>query len=151
MTTTSPTVDGRAIGLAHYASRAVLEGVLARHGVTFPQSVALRFAVASGRPLGRAELAGHLAGSLKVTGADAAAVVDALIDAGLLAAGQPSSVRVTDAGLQTQERISAETGAASGRIYAGIPAADLAAAGRVLALVRERADAELAAAAGGAG
>lgn len=30
MTTTTPTVDGRVIALAHYAGRAVLEHVLAR-------------------------------------------------------------------------------------------------------------------------
>lgn len=151
MTTTTATVDGRAIGLAHYASRAVLESVLARHGITFPQSVALRFAVASGPPAGRAELVGHLTDALKVTGADADAVIGELAGAGLLESRQPSSLRVTDAGRETQERISAETRAVSGRIYAGIPAADLAVAGRVLALVRERADAELAAAATGAG
>ena len=41
--------------------------------------------------------------------------------------------------------MSSETAVISARIYAGIPAEDLAAAGRVLALVAERANTELAA------
>ncbi|MDH6139544.1 hypothetical protein P3T35_001544 [Kitasatospora sp. GP30] len=42
MTTTAPTtVNGRVIALAHNAARALLEGVLTRHGATFHQSVTL--------------------------------------------------------------------------------------------------------------
>lgn len=54
-------------------------------------------------------------------------------------------MRVTDAGRDFYSRVSAETGEISARIWGGIPAEDLAAAGRVLATVTERADAELAA------
>ena len=42
------------------------------------------------------------------------------------------------------EQITAETSEISARIYADIPAEDLATAGRVLTLVTERANAELA-------
>ncbi|MEU2898126.1 MarR family winged helix-turn-helix transcriptional regulator [Streptomyces sp. NPDC001273] len=151
MTSTATPVDGRVIGLAHYAGRAVLESVLARYGITFTQSVALRLVAAAGPPVGRPELVGHVTGSLKITGADASIAVDGLVGSGLLAPHEPSAVRITEAGRAAQEGITAETGAVSARIYAGIPAADLAVAGRVLALVTERADAELAAPADGAG
>jgi hypothetical protein len=43
------------------------------------------------------------------------------------------------------ETTSAETAPITARIYAGISTEDLAAAGRVLTLITERADAELAA------
>jgi DNA-binding MarR family transcriptional regulator len=54
-------------------------------------------------------------------------------------------VRITDAGRELFETTSAGTAPITARVYAGIPAEDLAAAGRVLSLVTERADAELAA------
>ncbi|CAM5744595.1 winged helix DNA-binding protein [Streptomyces hirsutus] len=57
MTTTAPPVDGRVIGLAHYASRAVLE-MRARHGVSFQQSVTLRLVAVAEGPVDHARLAG---------------------------------------------------------------------------------------------
>lgn len=36
-TADAPPADARALGLAHYAARGVLEQILARHGVTFQQ------------------------------------------------------------------------------------------------------------------
>ena len=57
-------------------------------------------------------------------------------------------MRITDAGRELFDRTSAETAPISARVYAGIPAEDLAAARRVLAHVTERANAELAALAG---
>ncbi|WP_406440078.1 MarR family transcriptional regulator [Streptomyces sp. NBC_01613] len=142
MTTTAPTVDGRAIGLAHYAGRAVLEHVLTRHGATFQQQITLRPLAAAEGPLGRESLVGQVAGALKVDATDVQGVVEELIAKRLVAA-DGSRLRVTDAGREFYTEVSAETGEISARIYAGIPAQDLAAAGRVLALVTERADAEL--------
>ncbi|WP_055693656.1 MarR family winged helix-turn-helix transcriptional regulator [Streptomyces prasinopilosus] len=145
MTTTAPPVDGRVIGLAHYASRAVLEGVLSRHGLSFQQSVALRLVAVAGGPVDRVRLAGDVAGALKTGRPEADGVVGGLITAGLLAPDGPSPVRITDAGRALHETVSAETEVIAARIYAGIPSDELAAAGRVLALVTERADRELAA------
>lgn len=53
-------------------------------------------------------------------------------------------MRITDTGRALYERIVQETSAASARIWGGIPETDLLAAGRVLSLVAERANAELA-------
>lgn len=146
MTTTAPPVDGRAIGLAHYASRAVLESVLARHGISFQQSVTLRLVAVAEGPVGRARLTGDVVGALKIGRPEADGVVDQLVTAGLLTPDERSLVRITDAGRKLHATTSAETKVISARIYAGIPADELALAGRVLALVTERADRELAAA-----
>ncbi|MFH8449581.1 MarR family transcriptional regulator [Streptomyces fungicidicus] len=146
MTTTGPTADGRVIALAHYAGRALLEGVLARHGVTFHQNVTLRAVVAAGGSLGRDELVADVTGSLKTDASAVRGVMEELTAARLLEGdpARPSRIRVTDAGRELYERAAAETAAISARLYAGVPAGDLAVAGRVLALITERANAELA-------
>lgn len=149
MTTTTPSttplLDPRVIALAHYAGRALLEHVLARHGVTFQQSVTLRLAAVAEGPVGRAAITDGIVGSLKIDTAEADSVVDELIAAGLLASEEPSQVRITDAGRELYETTSAETAPISARIYAGIPKEDLAVAGRVLTLITERANSEFAA------
>ncbi|MFD5568504.1 MarR family winged helix-turn-helix transcriptional regulator [Streptomyces cadmiisoli] len=144
MTTTAPRVDGRVIGLAHHAARAVLETVLARHGVTFHQVVTLRLVAVAGAPVERAALVAEVVGALKTDASEARGVVDGLIAGGLVEAVD-AEVRITGAGRELYETSAAETGEIADRIYAGIPAEDLAVAGRVLTLVTERADAELAA------
>ncbi|MGW5636871.1 MarR family transcriptional regulator [Streptomyces sp. NPDC003832] len=145
MTTTTPPLNPRVIALAHYASRALLESVLARHGVTFQQSVTLRLAAIAEGPVERAALVGDVVGALKTGRAEAGTVVDELLAAGLLSGAGPSRVGITDAGRALYERTSAETAPVSTRVYADLPAEDLAAAGRVLTLITERANAELAA------
>jgi DNA-binding MarR family transcriptional regulator len=145
MTTTTPRLDPRVIALAHYAARAVLEHVLARHGTTFQQSVTLRLAALADGPAEREHLVDGVVGSLKIDAADAEGVLDELLAAGLLAPDGPSRVRITDAGRERFDTTSAETAPISARIYAGIPEDDLDVAGRVLTLITERANAELAA------
>lgn len=145
MTTTTPVLGPRVIALAHYASRAVLERVLARHGMTFQQSVTLRLAAVADGPVERDDLVDGVVGALKINAAEAHSVVDELIAAELLSPQEPSQVRITDAGRERYDTTSAETAPISARIYAGIPTEDLATAGRVLALITERGNAELAA------
>jgi DNA-binding MarR family transcriptional regulator len=144
MTTTAPTVDGRVIGLAHYAGRAVLETVLARYGLTFQQLVTLRLVAVAEEPVERDGLVIQVVGLLKIDAADVRGTVQELITKELLTA-DASRLLITDAGRELYARSSAETAPISARIYAGIPAEDLAAAGRVLSLVTERANEELAA------
>ncbi|MFF4019715.1 MarR family transcriptional regulator [Streptomyces sp. NPDC001843] len=145
MTTSTPVVDGRVIGLAHYASRAVLERVLAPYGVTFQQFVTLRLAAVADGPVRTDDLVDGVVTTVKSRAADVRATVEELVDAGLLAPEEPFRVRVTDAGRGLYAKGSAETAAVATRLYAGIPEEDRAAAGRVLTLVTERANAELAA------
>ncbi|MEU3252506.1 MarR family transcriptional regulator [Streptomyces sp. NPDC006997] len=144
MTTTTPTADSRALALAHYAARGVLESVLTRYDVTFQQSVTLRALAVAGGPTDREAVVGQVAGSLKADPEDVRGTVAELVGKGLCAA-EGAALRLTDAGREFHAASTAETAEISARIWAGIPAEDLAATGRVLALVRERADAELAA------
>ncbi|MFR0355504.1 MarR family transcriptional regulator [Streptomyces sediminimaris] len=150
MSSTAPAADARALGLAHYAARAALESVLARHGVTFQQQITLRLVAVAEAPLEREALVEQVTGSLKADPAEVRGVVAELISKGLLTAGgsggcEASEVRITDAGREFHTAVSGESAEISARIWGGIPAEDLAATGRVLALVTERANAELAA------
>ncbi|MFE2044724.1 MarR family transcriptional regulator [Streptomyces sp. NPDC059477] len=142
--TSAPVLNPSVIGVAHYAGRAVLETVLARHGATFLQLMTLRPVALADGTVERAELIRQVTGSLKTPEAEVDDTIDALVAAGLVAA-DGSGVRATDAGRALHETSGAETRPISARIYAGIPADDLAVAGRVLTLITERANAELAA------
>ncbi|GGW98195.1 winged helix DNA-binding protein [Streptomyces lomondensis] len=145
MTTTARPLGPRVIALAHYAGRALLENVLARHGVTFPQSVALRLAAVADGPVEREQLVDGVSGALKIGAAQAHGVIDELIAARLLTPDEASGVRITDAGRELYATTTGETAPITARIYDGIPAEDLAVAGRVLHLINQRTDAELAA------
>lgn len=139
---TAPVADARALGLAHYAARGVLEHVLAGHGITFRQQVALRVAVTADAPQTPDHLVTRVGDSLKADPADIRATLDELLAKRLLVA-DGAYLRPTEAGRELPAAVGAETAPITARIWGGIPADDLAAAGRVLALVNERADAEL--------
>ncbi|MGW6897120.1 MarR family transcriptional regulator [Streptomyces sp. NPDC054919] len=142
--TTAPIADARALGLAHYAARGVLERVLARHGATFQQQIALRAAVTADAPQTPDDLVTQVQGSLKADPTDIRATLDELLAKQLLVA-DGAHLRPTDAGRELIAAVGAETAPITARIWGGIPAEDLTAAGQVLALVAERANAELAA------
>ncbi|WP_439680290.1 MarR family winged helix-turn-helix transcriptional regulator [Embleya sp. MST-111070] len=146
MTITAPPVTPRALALAHYAGRALLERVLARHGVTFHQSVTLRVVAVADGPVGRDELVGEVTGSLKESESVVRGVVEELVAAKLVEAdpADATRLRLTDAGRTSYDTTTAETAGISARVYADIAPEDLAVAGRVLALITERANAELA-------
>ncbi|WP_406209935.1 MarR family transcriptional regulator [Kitasatospora sp. NBC_01560] len=143
-TTAAPLADARMLGLAHYAARGVLEHVLTRHGMTFQQQVALRAAVTAEEPQTADHLAARIQDTLKTGPADARATLDELVAEQLLVV-DGAHLRPTDAGRELLAAVGADTAPVTARVWGGIPAEDLAAAGRVLALVTERANAELAA------
>lgn len=146
MTATAPLADSRAIGLAHYAARAVLEQVMGRHGLGFLHATVLRPVAAAEEPLPRDRLVRGVVDTVKISAAEADRTVDELICRSLLREDEAGLIRMTEAGRATYDAGAAETAQVSARIWADIPEADRAAAGRVLALVTERANAELAAA-----
>ncbi|MFJ6074375.1 hypothetical protein ACIQFU_26685 [Streptomyces sp. NPDC093065] len=146
--TDAPAADSRALGLAHYAARGVLEQILARHGVSFRQHVVLRAAATAQTPPTADRLVAEVRGTLKADPAGIRTVVDGLLAKGLLVA-DGAHLPATDAGRELLAAVGAAVAPVSARIWGGIPAEDLAAAGRVLALVTERADAEFAALTGG--
>ncbi|MER7892752.1 hypothetical protein ABTX15_23310 [Micromonospora sp. NPDC094482] len=146
------TLNGQIIGQAHYATRTLLERELAGLGITFHQSIALNAVAAEGGAVARAYLVRRITSTLKIDESAVLAVVGDLTNAGLL--GMPptdaSGLALTDAGRAVQRRVAEAVTAITTRLYGDIPADDLTVAGRVLTLVRQRADAELALAAGGA-
>jgi len=142
--TTAPPVNGQVVALAHYASRALLEASLARTGTTFGQSVALRAVADNGGTVERARGVGRLMDGLKIAESAAEEPVDELIERKLLETPVAGQVSFTDSGRELFEGIRASGNEIAARLYAGIAAEDLATAGRVLALVTQRANAELA-------
>ncbi|MGW6913506.1 MarR family transcriptional regulator [Kitasatospora sp. NPDC054939] len=143
-TGTAPLADARALGLAHYAARGVLELVLARHGVTFQQQIALRTVVTAESPQTPEGVVAQVRSTLKADPDAVRTTLDELLAKDLLVA-DGEHLRPTDAGRELLAAAAAETAPVSARIWGGIPAEDLAAAGRVLSLVAERANAEFAA------
>ncbi|MEU9716889.1 MarR family transcriptional regulator [Streptomyces sp. NPDC047976] len=142
MTTTASTLNSRVIALAHHAARALAEGVLDRHGITFHQSVTLRAVTVAGGSVPRGELVAEIQNSLKTTETLVQAVIEELLTAGLLAR-EDSLLRLTGTGRDLYETTAAATAEVSARLYAGIAAEDLAVAGRVLTLITDRANTEL--------
>ncbi|MEU4964010.1 MarR family transcriptional regulator [Streptomyces smyrnaeus] len=143
-TATAPVANARNLALAHYAARGVLEHVLDRHGSTFQQQVALRAAITADAPQTPDDLVTRVQDSLKADPADIRTTVDTLLAKQLLVT-DGEHLRPTDAGRELLAAVGDETAPVSARIWGGIPDEDLAATGRVLALVTERANAELAA------
>ncbi|MFD0022989.1 hypothetical protein [Streptomyces sp. NPDC058382] len=142
----APAVNGQVIGQAHYATRAVLEHLLVATGTTFHQCVALNATADAGGTVERRRLADRLAATLKIESSSAESTLSELVTAGLLAElpGDEPRVTMTDSGGELQRRTRAGTAAITARLYADLPAEDLATAGRVLTVVTARANAVLA-------
>jgi hypothetical protein len=140
MTATTVSADARTLALAHYAARGVLEKVLAWHGITFQQQLVLR--AAASETLTPEELIARVHDSLKADPADLRRTIEELLAARLLVVDGPH-LPVTEAGRDVLAAAADDVAPYSRRIWADIPDEDLAAAGRVLTLVAERANAEL--------
>jgi DNA-binding MarR family transcriptional regulator len=142
----TPPFGTQIIGRTEKALNAILDRLLDDTNLTEPQWVALTLTVASGGTIGRDELVSRVAGALKVTDAEAAARVDELAAAELVdVPDDPASpVQVTDTGRELQSRIRAQVGEITERLWGDLPAEDLATAGRVLSMVLDRANDELA-------
>ncbi|GAA1952600.1 winged helix DNA-binding protein [Kitasatospora viridis] len=146
MTTTAPTLNARVIALAFRGPRTLLDGTLADLGTDFAQSVVLRTVAGAGGSADRAALAAEVGATLQAEEPAVRAVIERLTAAQLLDQGRADAgaLRLTEAGRDLHERISAASAGIAARLYADIPAEDLAVAGRVLTLITERAEAELA-------
>lgn len=145
-TTPTPSFGTQAIGRTEKALNAILDRQLEGTGITEPQWVSLTVAVMSGGSIDRADLSCRIAGALKAGAAGAQARIDELEAAQLFEvsdAGGSPIVNVTDAGRQLHARIRAAVVEITERLWGDLPVDDLATAGRVLAIVLERANAEL--------
>jgi DNA-binding MarR family transcriptional regulator len=142
----APTFSTPILGQTEKALNAILSRQLAGTGLTEPQWVTLTMTLTGGGAVDRDELAGRVAGVLKVTDADAQARIGELAAAQLLQGGDGdgSPVTVTEAGRQLHGQIRTAVTRITQRLWGDLPAEDLATAGRVLSTVLERANAELA-------
>jgi hypothetical protein len=73
---TTPSLNGQVIGQAEYATRAILDGLLARTGATFHQWVALNVTAVNGAIIARDELVDRMTGGLKIDDSTVRATVD---------------------------------------------------------------------------
>ncbi|WBB53112.1 hypothetical protein [Verrucosispora sp. WMMD573] len=142
----SITLNGQILGRTHYATRAVLERELNRLGLTFTQALLLNALAAAGAPLPRVDAARRLVDAVKVSTATAHATLAELIAATLVAPvpTDASRVALTPTGRQAQQVVAAVSAEIGARLWADLPTDELAAAARVLDVVRRRAEQVLA-------
>jgi hypothetical protein len=133
------TLTGQDIGQAHFATRAVLERLLAGAGLGFAGSLVLNLLAAG--PVAERQVVERIAGGIKVPEGEARAAVAEVVAGGLVVAGP--ELALTPAGAAKQAYVRAGTAEIVDRLYGGLPAEDLATARRVLNTVTERANAEL--------
>ena len=142
---TYPTLTPRVIGQAEKTLNAILARLLAGTGLTEPGWVILTLAVTSGGTAGLEEFTRTVADALKISGTEAGARIGDLVTAQQLQiTGGAPAVAVTVAGRELHSRISTATAEIIQRLWGDLPAEDLATAGRLLAIITERANAELA-------
>jgi hypothetical protein len=142
---TYPTFSPRVIGQAEKTLNAILGRLLAGTGLTEPQWVILTLAVTDGGTAGREEFTRMVAGALKISETEARARVGDMVAAQQLqVTSDARAVTVTGPARQLHSRISAASTQIVQRLWGDLPAGDLATAGRVLAIITERANAELA-------
>lgn len=149
MTTTQARLDGRAIALAHYSTRAVLDRELSRLGTSFAHSSTLNVLAEKGGSSPRGALVRHLARALKIEEQVAERTMAELRSAGLLALTDDSGatgpqLRLTEKGGALQQRVAAAVATLNGHLFHDLaPDEQLAQAAGILTRLKERADALL--------
>ena len=140
-----PALSTRLIGETESALGALLAPLLAEAELTFIQWVVLSLATAGGASspgIGRDQLINGITKARKVDPADVSAAITELENAAaLVTAGD--QVTLTDLGQASFSRVRARVEEITNYVF-DLPAEDLAAAGRVLATVRARANSVLA-------
>ncbi|HXD66786.1 MAG TPA: hypothetical protein VNV17_19335 [Solirubrobacteraceae bacterium] len=143
--TTDTTFTPQVLGETEKALNAILYRQLDGVGLTEHQWIALRLTVTAGGALPREQLVGRLAGALKVGAAVADARVEELVVSGLLqASGAERDVAVTPAGTGVHARVRGAVSEITRRLWGDLPAEDLDATGRTLAVILQRANAHFA-------
>jgi DNA-binding MarR family transcriptional regulator len=145
MTPTAPAFGTALIGQTEKALNAILDRQLVGTGVTEPQWVTLTLTVVGGGAIDRAELIRRVSGATQFSRASVAERIAELTAAGFLRDDRDGRVQVTDEGRTRWTQVRAAIGPITQGLWGDLPAEDLAAAGRVLSTVLDRANAELAA------
>jgi DNA-binding MarR family transcriptional regulator len=146
-TTPTPVLNGQVIGQTERATRAVLEGRLAGTGISFHEWVLVRLVAITAPTITREQLVALQADGLKIDPTAVLAALDNVVQRGL-ATATDDAVALTQAGNDLYERIFGAVAAITERLYGDLPADDLETTRRVLSIITERANAELAAARG---
>jgi DNA-binding MarR family transcriptional regulator len=139
-----PTLNGQDIGQAERATRALLDAVLAQTDTPFTNWVVLNMLANAGGGLERDELVTRTAGGLRIGAPAIVTALDELLTGGFVTTTDDVRIVLTADGEARFARIRAGVDRIAERLYGDLPIADLATAHRVLALVTERANAELA-------
>ena len=140
-----PPFSTRIIGQTEKTLNAILDRELAGTGLTENQWVILTLAVAGGGTAEHEQFARQVAGNLKISEAEAQARIAEMIAAQQLqTADEGTVVTVTGAARQLHSQIRATVAEITQRLWGDLPAEDLATAGRILSIITERANAELA-------
>jgi len=137
-----PALSTQVIGQAESALGALLEPLLASGGITFHEWLVLVITAASGGSSERGQLVGRISAARKVDAAAIEAAIAELAAAGMVIDEGP--VEFTDAGRATYQRLRDAVEETTARLF-DFPPADLAAAGRLLSVITERANALLSA------
>jgi DNA-binding MarR family transcriptional regulator len=143
MTTPKPMLNGAILAQAERASRAVLDRLLARSGTSFHHYLALTVTAGQGGTVERDTLVDRMVAGLKLDPAIIRADIESAETAGLLRT-EGAQTSLTDAGRARYARITTATDEVTARLYADLPTVDLEVAGRMLTILTERANAELA-------
>jgi hypothetical protein len=140
----NPTLTGQDIGRAERATRAVFDRLLDETRTTFDQWVTLNVLAGAESPVERDELLDQLTTGLRIPEPGARVAVDEVTSGGLVtASGDPVRLELLPEGTARVRAIRQGIAQIAGRLYGDLPAEDLATAHRVLAIVTERANAEL--------
>jgi hypothetical protein len=143
---TDPTLTPQIIGQAEKTLNAILYRLLAGPGLTEAQWITLTLTAAGGGSMGRSQLVTQVAHGLKVSEAQAQEHLASLAVAQLVQdpGDDAEPVRLTAAGTGVFGQIRGAVTELTQRLWGDLPAEDLVTAGRVLSIVTERANAELA-------
>jgi hypothetical protein len=144
MTTADQPFGTALIGQTEKALNAILDRQLAGTGITEPQWVTLTLTVVGGGAVDRAELIRRVSGATRFSHASVAERIAELTAAGFLRDGDDDRVHVTDEGHARWTRVRTAIGPITQGLWGDLPAEDLAAAGRVLRIVLDRAHTVLA-------
>jgi hypothetical protein len=139
-TATAPAFGTHVVGQTENALGAILDRQLAGTGVTAHQWVALTLTVVGGGTADAGQLAGRVAGVLKVGEPAARELIGELVAAGLLTAGPGDVVEVSRSGRELFGETRTAVGHITQRLWGDLPQADLETAGRVLSTVLARAN-----------
>jgi hypothetical protein len=143
--TTYPTLTPQVIGQAEKTLNAILDRLLAGPGLTEAQWITLTLTAGGAGSGGHDQLVTQVAHGLKVDEAQASAHVAELAAAQLVQdAGDGAPVRLTEDGKRVHGQIRAGAAQVTERLWGDLPVADLATAGRILSIITDRANAELA-------